>query len=604
VGLSVLRRAVLALLVICSSLSFAGPAQTSKPVETIPIEQIHAGMHGVAYTVFEGTKPEAMEVEVLGVLQNANGPKGDVILVRLGGAKANYTGVVAGMSGSPVYLNGKLAGAVAFRIGEFSKEPIAGVTPIAEMLEISALNHSPASAPIEAHSGARTPDKTASPGIVNSPAQDSASQGFTNYLKPIETPLVFNGFSEDTVQRFSSQFAAAGIVPVMGAGSASNAKQPEPMEPGSAVSAILVQGDMNIAATCTVTYMDAQHLLACGHPLMQFGAVDLPMTKATVLATLPSPLNAFKIVNTTETVGSFVQDRHNGILGEFGKKPEMIPVTLTIHGESADKQFHYEILNNAHLSPIAMMATVFNALHGVNEYGEETTYRMNGSISVDGYPAVTMQDMFAAVDGGQPGAMLAATALGERFSRIFDNPYSMPAIHGVQLDYDIVRERRWARLESARTDITEARPGDDITIEAMLRPYRGEGVVQHIPIHIPPSTSKGQLRILVSDGDTLDHLSRGSSLLGRRLDLASTIAALNKEHVNNRVYVSLLEADPQAMVADKVMPTLPLSIMNVMDGMRGTQDMVVSNESSVNEAATAPLDYVVAGAQVLTITIK
>jgi len=566
-------------------------------------------MHGVAYTVFEGTKPEPMEVEVLGVLQNANGPKGDVILIRLGGAKTIYTGVVAGMSGSPVYLNGKLAGAVAFRIGEFSKEPIAGVTPIAEMLEISALDHSPASAPIEAHSAARTPNKTAGPGVANFTAQDSSSpnsvnQGFTNYLKPIETPLVFNGFSEDTVQRFSSQFAAAGIVPVMGVGSASNAKQPEPMEPGSAVSAILVQGDMNIAATCTVTYMDAQHLLACGHPLMQFGAVDLPMTKATVLATLPSPLNAFKIVNTTETVGSFVQDRHNGILGEFGKKPEMIPVTMTIHGESADKQFHYEILNNAHLSPIAMMATVFNALHGVNEYGEETTYRMTGSISVDGYPAVTMQDMFAAVDGGQPGAMLAAAALGERFSRIFDNPYSMPAIHGVQLDYDIVRERRWARLESARTDITEARPGDDITIEAMLRPYRGEGVVQHIPIHIPPSTSKGQLRILVSDGDTLDHFSRGSSLLGRRLDLASTIAALNKEHVNNRVYVSLLEADPQAMVADKVMPTLPLSIMNVMDGMRGTQDMVVSNESSVNEAATAPLDYVVAGAQVLTITIK
>lgn len=561
-------------------------------------------MRGVAYTVFEGTKPEAMEVEVLGVLQNANGPKGDVILIRLGGAKAIYTGVVAGMSGSPVYLNGKLAGAVAFRIGEFSKEPIAGVTPIAEMLEISALDHSPASAPIEAHSVARTPNKTAGPGVANSPAQDFSSQGFTNYLKPIETPLVFNGFSEDTVQLFSSQFAAAGIVPVMGAGSASNAKQPEPMEPGSAVSAILVQGDMNIAATCTVTYMDVQHLLACGHPLMQFGAVDLPMTKATVLATLASPLNAFKIVNTTETVGSFVQDRHNGILGEFGKKPEMIPVTLTIHGESADKQFHYEILNNAHLSPIAMMATVFNALHGVNEYGEETTYRMHGSISVDGYPAVTMQNMFAAVDGGQPGAMLAAAALGERFSRIFDNPYSMPAIHGVQLDYDIVRERRWARLESARTDITEARPGDDITIEAMLRPYRGEGVVQHIPIHIPPSTSKGQLRILVSDGDTLDHFSRGSSLLGRRLDLASTIAALNKEHVNNRVYVSLLEADPQAMIADKVMPTLPLSIMNVMDGMRGTQDMVVSNESSVNEAATGPLDYVVAGAQVLTINIK
>jgi hypothetical protein len=596
-----MKRAVLALAVLCFLLSPVTQAQAPKPVETIPVEQIHPGMRGVAFTVFQGTKPESMDVEVLGVLENANGPKGDVILIRLGGAKAEYTGVVAGMSGSPVYLNGKLAGALAFRIGEFSKEPIAGVTPIAEMLEISALDRNP-TAPIEATSAARTPNKTASPSIADTPS--AAKHDFTNYLKPIETPLVFNGFSEDTVQRFASQFAGVGIVPVMGAGSVSDAKQPEPMEPGSAVSAILVRGDMNIAATCTVTYMDVQHLLACGHPLMQFGMVDLPMTKATVLATLPSPLNAFKIVNATETVGAFVQDRHNGILGEFGKKPEMIPVTLTIRGESADKQFHYEVLNNARLSPIAMMATVFNALHGVNEYGEETTYRLNGRISVDGYPDLTMHNMFAAVDGGQPGAMLAAISLGERFSRIFDNPYSVPAIHGVQLDFNIVRERRWARLESARTDITEARPGDDISIEAMLRPYRGEGVVQHIPIHIPTSTSKGPLRILVSDGDTLDHFRRGSPLLGRKLDLAATIAFLNKEHVNNRVYVSLLEADPEAMIADKVMPTLPLSIMNVMDGMRGTQDMVVSSESSVNEAATAPLDYVVAGAQVLTINIK
>ncbi|HXZ40035.1 MAG TPA: SpoIVB peptidase S55 domain-containing protein, partial [Terriglobales bacterium] len=564
-------RDLLAALVFCSILSLSTAAQTSKPVDTIPVNQIHAGMHGVAYTVFQGTKPEAMDVEVLGVLRNANGPKGDIILVRLGGAKAEYTGVVAGMSGSPVYLDGKLAGAVAFRIGEFSKEPIAGVTPINEMLEISALDRSPVSGAIEAKSAASTPGKTASPQVASSPVEN-----FANYLKPIETPLVFNGFSEDTVQRFASKFASAGIVPVMGTGSVSDAKQPEPMEPGSAVSAILVRGDMDIAATCTVTYMDAEHLLACGHPLMQFGMIDMPMTKAQVLATLPSPLNAFKIVNATEPVGAFVQDRHNGILGEFGKKPDMIPVTLTIRGESSDKLIHYEVLNNARLSPVAMMATVFNALHGVNEYGEETTYRMKGRISVDGYPDVSLQDMFAAIDGGQPGAMLAATSLGERFSRIYDNPYSMPDIRGVQLDFDIVHERRWARLESARTDITEARAGDDITIEALLRPYRGEAVLQHIPIHIPTSTSKGPLRILVSDGDTLDHLRHGSPLMAHKLDLASTIAFLNKEHVNNRVYVSLLEANPEAMIADKIMPSLPLSIMNVMDGMRGTQDMVVS----------------------------
>jgi hypothetical protein len=574
-------------------------AQTSKPVETLPVAQIHAGMHGVAYTVFQGTKPEPMEVEVLGILKNANGPKGDVILVRLGGAKAEYTGVVAGMSGSPVYLNGKLAGAVAFRIGEFSKEPIAGVTPIAEMLEISALDQSPAAVPVDTKIAALPGRRVASPGVADTPIQD-----FANYLRPIEAPLVFNGFSEETVQRFASQFASAGVVPVMGAGSVSDAKQPEAIEPGSAVSAILVRGDMDIAATCTVTYMDAAHLLACGHPLMQFGMVDLPMTKAQVLATVPSPLNAFKIVNATESIGAFVQDRHNGILGEFGKTPEMIPVTLTIHGGSSPKQFHYEVLNNARLSPVAMMATVFNALHGVNEYGEETTYRMSGHINVDGYPDVALQDMFASIDGGQPGAMLAATSLGERFSRIYENPYSMPAVRGVQLDFDMVHDRRWARLDNARTDVTEARPGDDIVIEAMLRPYRGESVVQQIHVRIPPSTSKGPLRILVSDGDTLDRFRHGSPTSIHKLDLASTIAYLNKEHVNNRVYVCLLEADPEAMIADKVMPSLPLSIMNVMEGMRGTQDMVVSNESSVTEAATPALDYVVAGAQLLTINIK
>src|SRR5690348_9766482 len=307
-----------------------------------------------------------MGVEVLGILRNVNGPKGDIILVRLTGQKVEYTGVVAGMSGSPVYFDGKLAGAVAFRIGEFSKEPIAGVTPIAEMLEINALDQTPApnAQPISV-SSLPTASKTASPGE----ASPAPVQQVANLLTPIETPLAFNGFTEDAVRRFAPQFASAGIVPVMGAGSVSDQKQPEPLEPGSAVSAVLVKGDLDIAATCTVTYMDANRLLACGHPLLQFGMVDIPMDKATVLATLPSPQNAFKIVNTTEQVGAFVQDRHTGILGRFGQQPKMIPVTLRIHGATKPKEFHFDVLNNAKLTPVAMMATVFSALEGVNEAG-------------------------------------------------------------------------------------------------------------------------------------------------------------------------------------------------------------------------------------------
>lgn len=598
-----MRRVVLALFVFSLSLSTLLGAQSQQSQATIPVAQIHTGMRGVAYTVFEGVKPEAMEVEVLGVLRNVNGPKGDIILVRLHGPKVEYTGVVAGMSGSPVYLDGKLAGALAFRIGEFSKEPIAGVTPIASMLEINALDRSPAE-----EAAATRPAVNNAAGKTSSPGEatglTTSTQGFANYLKPIETPLVFNGFSEDTVRRFAPQFAAAGIVPVMGAGSSSDAKQPEPLEAGSAVSAVLVRGDMDIEATCTVTYVDPQRLLACGHPLLQFGSVDLPMNKAQVLATLPSPLNAFKIVNTTEPAGVFVQDRHTGIMGVFNREPQMIPVTLTINGGAGTKEFHYEVLNNARLSPVAIMATVFNALHGVNEYGEEISYRLNGSINVKGFPEVQLKNMFSPAENAQPAAMAAALSLGERFGRIYDNPYNAPAVNSVKLDFDLVRERRWARLESARADVTEARPGDEITIETVLAPYRGERRVHQIPVKIPPSASKGTLRILVSDGETLDRVGRGTPAFGRKLDLASTIALLNKEHANNRVYVSLLEADPEARVADKVMPTLPISVMNVMDGMRGNQEMVVSGESNVDETATMPLDYVVSGAQLLTITVK
>jgi len=585
----------------------------------MPLAQIHEGMKGTALTVFQGVKPESMDVEVLGVMHNANGPKGDIILVRLHGTKPEYTGVVAGMSGSPVYFDGKLAGALAFRIGEFSKEPIAGVTPIEEMLEINALDHTstrsqtPATLRANAADGSLSHQnataQTASPGERAS----VPAQSYSNYLTPIETPLVFNGFSADTLERYSSQFAAAGIVPVMGIGSASNRKQPEPIEAGSAVSAVLVRGDMDIAATCTVTYVDPQRLLACGHPLLQFGEVDLPMTKATVLATLPSPLNAFKIVNTTETFGAFVQDRQNGIMGVPGRESKMIPVTVAMHIQeehgstghsSATKEFHYEVLNNARLSPVAMMATVFNALHGTNEYGEDITYRMKGVLSVKGYPDVTLRNMYAPQDNGQPAAALAAASIGERFGRIYSNPFDAPDIQGVKLDFDLVRERRSARLEAARTDMTEARPGEEIMVETVVRPYRGERLVRQIPIRIPTSTSKGTLRILVSDGDTLDRMHRGTPMMNRGLGLAPTIALLNKEHTNDRVYVSLIQSDPEAMVADKVMPTLPLSVMNVMENMRGTQDMVVLGESSVSEASTDPLDYVVSGAQMLTINVK
>jgi hypothetical protein len=574
-------------------------AQPPLSVPVMPLSEVKPGMKGEALTVFNGVKPEKMGVEVLGILRNMAGPKGDVILVRLTGSKPEYTGVVAGMSGSPVYINGKLVGALAYRIGEFSREPIGGVTPIASMLEINEYDKSQEPEPTATSGTHAAPARTAGPGT----SPDLETDSVATYLKPIETPLVFSGFSEETIRRFAPQFASAGIIPVMGAGSASDEKQPEPIEPGSSVGAVLVRGDMDISATCTVTYIDADHLLACGHPFLNFGAVEMPMTKSTVLATLPSPANAFKIAATTEPIGAFVQDRHTGILGRFGKQPTMIPVTLNFSGIEKAKSFHFEVLNNARMTPVMMMASIYNAIQGINEYGEDTTFRVSGDINVNGFTPLSLSNMYAPVDGNNPTAAAIAIAVGERFSRIFDNPYDRPEIKGVELNVELIRERRWARLESARTDLTEVRPGDEITVETVLRPYRGERIVRQIPIRIPTSTPRGTLRILVSDGETLDRMRRLGPTAARKFDLNSTIALLNKEHANSRLYVSLLENNPQAMVEDKVMPALPLSVMNVMDNMRGTQDMVISAESAVSEAST-PVDYVVSGTQVITVTVK
>jgi hypothetical protein len=598
-GISLHR--LLTTVVVCFlALTLAIPAIAIEPKLSVPImalKDIKAGMRGTAYTVFEGNKPEPMQVEVLGILRNMTGPKGDVILVRLHGEKPEYTGIVAGMSGSPVYIDGKLVGALAFRIGQFSKEPIAGITPIASMLEINELDTTLAQDAATAKSPAIVPTRTGGPG--ETPPIASVAQ----YLQPIDTPLVFNGFNQETIQRFSSEFAAAGIVPVMGAGSVdASIKDPTPIAAGSSVAAVLVRGDMDISATCTVTYVDANRLLACGHPLMGSGAIEMPMTKSQVLATLASPANSFKIATATETIGAFVQDRHNGIMGRFGKDAHMIPVTLTISGAARPRSYHFEVLNNGRMTPVAMMAAVYNAVQGTNEYGENTTFRVAGSIVVSGHSKLTLDDMFAPSDGGQPTAASIAMALGERFSRIYENPYQRPEITAVELNVNVIPERRFARLEAARTDITEARPGDEIVVETALLPYRGDRIVRQIPIRIPTSAPRGTLRILVSDGDTLDRMQRQSTV-SARCDLSSTIAMLNNRHANHRLYVSLLEANPQATVQDKVMPALPLSVMNVMEGMRGTQDMVVSAESSVREAST-PLDYVVSGQQIITVNVR
>jgi hypothetical protein len=295
-----------------------------------PLSEVHRGLIGTAWTVFTGSQPEPMEVEILGVLRGARGPGHDMILAQLHGAKPEYTGVVAGMSGSPVYIGNRLLGSLSYRIGQFSKDPIAGITPIEQMLEVRDL-------PIQGQgSGVRDQGIRLSPaagGEYHAGDGDAAGDG--------RLPLRRRSGcgSRRWPERGWRRWLPEGW-----------AEAPHrPAEAGGAADTRLGQGDcrhcsrlggeratgarrLEIAATCTVTYVDRKQLLACGHALLQAGPVSLPMTTTEVVATLASPLNAFKIVNTGATIGAFNEDRDAAIRGVFGARAQMIPVHIRVHG--------------------------------------------------------------------------------------------------------------------------------------------------------------------------------------------------------------------------------------------------------------------------------
>jgi hypothetical protein len=584
----------------------AMPPRAPAVTRFFPLAEVKRGMRGVAYTVFEGVNPEPMEVEILGVLKDALGPGQDMILARLHGVKPEYTGVVAGMSGSPVYIDGRLVGALSYRIGQFSKEPIAGITPIEYMLQVRDGDGSAAAI------GANGRGEKQDAGILLSASDDGSFSGRGGQqpeMRAMETPLMFGGFSQETVERFGDRFRAMGLTPVAGLGGAdATAVQPEPLVPGSAVSAILVRGDLSLSGTCTVTYVDPTRLLACGHPITQFGPVDMPMTKATVLASLASPLNAFKIINTTETVGAFTEDRASAIMGQFGVAARMIPVVVevvppAVAGEAARpvKTFHFEVLDNRQLTPSTMLVSVYQTLQVNNTASAEMSYRLSGEIGVKGLQAVKLDGLMAQNESF-PATINAALFLNERFSRVYGNALEQPVVTGVRLRMEAIAERRTAALESARLSTIEARAGDTVEVEVTLHPYQAAEQQVRVQVKLPPELSPGAMRVLVSDGATVDKLttrSGGDQAVG----LAATVAELNRMHANDRVYVTLLDHEAEAVLDGEALPGVPLSMANVLEPLKAGQKMQLTGESVV-AAGSAETGYVVSGSQMLNLMVK
>jgi SpoIVB peptidase S55 len=589
------------------------PAASLASQPMFPLSQVQRGLHGTAYTVLQGNTPEPIDLEILGVLRDAIGPGKDMILARLTGAKAEFDGVVSGMSGSPVYIDGKLLGAIGYRIGQFTKEPIAGITPIQQMLDVFGASNSENSgyqAPIPAHNHNSDLAEILRPdAVTSSPASLDLTGTIrptnnSDALRPIETPLVFDGFSPAAVNLFEQRFASLGFTPVSGLGGATpNVPDSAPVVPGSAISAIIVSGDFNMAATCTVTYVDPKRLLACGHPITRFGDVSLPMTKAVVVATVASPLSPMKIVNTTTTIGSFTEDRESGILGIFGKPARMIPVTLAIQSGTSAHTYHFAVVDHPRLTPGALIASVYQAMQDTNSYNDPATYEVHGVIQVAGYPDVRIDQRIAPTDQ-LPASLAAAVAITQRFNSIYGNPREIPNIRSLSLTLKAAPGRDSATLADAYVLDPTVHSGERVTIEATIHPYRQPQRVVHLPVQLPATLSPGTVRLLVSDGTTLDHtLHLIPNPTAPPPGLGETIARLNQLHPTDRLYVTLLAPVAQASLLGHDLPAVPLSIANVLEPDGSNSKFTIDGETAI-PLGNEMLNLDLTGARVLTVNVQ
>ena len=586
------------------------------PVEIMKLNDVKPGMKGIAWTVFQGTVPEPVPIEIMGRLRNQNGPNQDIIVAKMLG-KAKVTNVAGGMSGSPVYIDGKLVGAVALRMSTFSPDAICGITPIELMLEINDIDKS---RPEDAH----TPDKTrvrAGAVSLGSDLMGQLASGLNTPLQssmmvPIESPLMLTGFTDNTLREFGPMFQQMGVNAVQG-GAANDIHSNKPaagwehsLNPGESIAGVLVDGDLAVTGLGTVTYNDGKRVLGFGHPFFNLGPVDIPMSKGEVVMTLASSYQPNKMANATEIVGALHQDRFTGIMGVLGAESSMIPVSVKVRSMddknklAGEKSFHFNVFVHQKWTPYLMMLTLYNSLSQLNEFADEATYRLNGKVEMAGGPPISMSTMTANGDVPTPAPLLMASWWGNMFNRLYLNNVNTPDVKSVNVTVDLLPERRVAAIDSAWVADPEVRAGDTVPVKVFLRPYRGERIERDFTVKIPEGLARGDHRILLSDADTVNRMQNVAGSANRYLDLPQIVSLFNQERSNNKLYVSMVESTPTAYYDDKTLPSLPGSVLNVMGSGKASSRSLVTSPETATEQMALPFDYMVTGSYSLRIHVK
>jgi len=557
-----------------TSVPLAAAPQESN--EILPLSQVRAGMQGYAYTVFAGDQVEKFDLVVVGVMPNFMGPKQSIILVELKGPKVEHTGVVAGMSGSPVYLQGKLAGALSLKLGVFTKEALAGVTPIEDIL----------------HPPEQSAGMPSGAGQFALPSAAVAQGGLPSgaALQPIETPLVFSGFQPSALQPFATQLQSFGFVAAQG-GTAEARPDDGKLAAGDMAGMVLVQGDASINSACTVTAVRGDDVYLCGHPFLSFGNVQLPMARSRVVTTLSSELSSTKIVNMGGSIGTITGDHLTAVTGRLGAPPAMIPLDLTFAIGGAEKKLHFEVVNHPKLTPLLVALTTFSGINQNYLYGEGTTLHLTGEIRLKGHVPVQIETTVAPTDTMAPDSLPIALVVQNAFGRLFTNNFEIPNVEHITLRVESVPGRQSYTVESAWLEKGEAAPGETLKVRVLLRPYRGAARIEETTVRVPDQMARGTtLRVLVSDADWMNRASRGFVLGGvagggGSDGLDPLIALMNRERHNDRLYVGLFVPAPTLVWDDKELPNVPLSQINVVDGRPGPGSVQVLRESLASESS-------------------
>jgi hypothetical protein len=607
------RRLVLTL---CAALA-AVPALTGA-ANYMPVDDIRPGMVGISRTVFDGTRVEEFKAHIIGVLENVIGPNRNLILARLEGGPLAHTGVIAGMSGSPVYIDGKLVGAVSYALGAFSKEPIAGITPIGEMTDSATFTDvRPPGSRVQVEypltrdgliSAFRKalnwnrPFADRSSDVRVARAADAGAGELGTLLRPIATPLVMSGFEPELADLLGSAFRDQGFVPT--GGSASGPRPGEkpfegPLKPGDAVGVMLVGGDLTLGATGTVTHIDGDRVYAFGHPMYNLGPTEFPMTRAYVYTVLPSLFSSMKLSSTGEVIGTVLQDRATTIAGRLGAGPRMIPVKVALESSRGPtRTFKYNVVNDPLFGPLMSYASLLNTLLSYERSIEAATFSVRGKALVKNHDAITYNNIFS---GDQASVAAAAHVVGPMLY-LMNNEFEKVDIEGLDVTMTTIERPKTAALERVWLDDLRPRAGRTVPLKMLVRTYRGDDELHTIPIQIPPYAS-GALTILVSDGGRLGAAEQREmrSSMARNVDVA--IKALNKGRRNNTLYVKLLSSDSGAVVSGEMLSSLPPSVLAVLEGERNGGNFNPLHSATLGEWELAT-EHAVSGTKTLTINVS